>query len=156
MLHPHTSHPHIQIPASKSPVPSEREDVNKLVSDLIGGTLSPFSSQSPQKGNSKSPEPIPGGVDEVETGKATPPFPRKRHVKLVMDHLAPINIRPKVRHMMCVMLVFRITPQHFGQRRSQAGHFRCIVEIHLSELHLSELHLSESPNNDIHKYFAVH
>ena len=89
-----------QIPISKSPVPAlarEREDVNKLVSDLIGGTLSPSPSHSPQTAKSKSPEPSPVSVGEHEgEEKITPTFTQKKSVKLVKDTLAPINIKPKV------------------------------------------------------------
>jgi len=89
-----------QIPISKSPVPAlarEREDVNKLVSDLIGGTLSPSPSHSPQMAKSKSPEPSPVSVGEHDgEEKITPTFTQKKSVKLVKDTLAPINIKPKV------------------------------------------------------------
>ena len=74
----------------------EREDVNKLVSDLIGGGAAPASS-------SKSPTPKVAAVGdspakEPQKQSITPgSVGRSRPVKhLVVDQLAPVNIRPRV------------------------------------------------------------
>ena len=71
----------------------EREDVNKLVSDLIGGGTAPASSSS------KSPTPK-AAVDSPakEPQKQVTPgsVGRSKPVKLVIDQMAPVNIRPKV------------------------------------------------------------
>ena len=75
----------------------EREDVNKLVSDLIGGGAAPASSSS------KSPTPKAAAVGESPAKEpqkqSTIPgsVGRSRPVKhLVVDQLAPVNIRPRV------------------------------------------------------------
>lgn len=71
----------------------EREDVNKLVTDLIGGSVlsSPPTAVAPPSSAQRTPE------------KTTPTKPaqqvsagRSRQVKLVVDQMASVNIRPKV------------------------------------------------------------
>lgn len=75
----------------------EREDVNKLVTDLIGGSVlsSPPSAvtagHTPSSAASRTPEQTPPtkSAPQVSAG-------RSRQVKLVVDQLAAVNIRPKV------------------------------------------------------------
>lgn len=71
------------------PLAREREDVNKLVSDLIGGGAAPATT-------SKSPTPKPTDSPTKEPPKPVVPSSKGR-VKLVVDQLAPVNIRPKVK-----------------------------------------------------------
>ena len=83
-----------QIPkAAPDPLAKEREDVNKLVSDLIGGGAAPASS-------SKSPTPkatVDSPAKEPQKQVTPSSSGRSKPVKLVVDQLAPVNIRPKVR-----------------------------------------------------------
>ena len=89
-----------QIPkAAPDPLAKEREDVNKLVSDLIGGGAAPASSST------KSPTPKAAAAvgdspaKEPQKQSTTPggSVGRSRPVKhLVVDQLAPVNIRPRV------------------------------------------------------------
>lgn len=73
---------------SPDPLSKERDDVNKLVSDLIGGSPLPAStSPAPPE---QSPEAV-GTVSPVAAVTTS-----KRKVKLVKEPLAPIIIRPKV------------------------------------------------------------
>ncbi len=86
--------------------------MNKLVSDLIGGGAAPAPSSS---SSSKSPTPK-GAVGESpakEPQKQITPSSsvgRSKPVKhLVVDQLAPVNIRPRVRMLcsyiyMCILL----------------------------------------------------
>lgn len=72
---------------SPDPLSKERDDVNKLVSDLIGGSPLPAStSPAPPE---QSPEAV-GTVSPVAAVTTS-----KRKVKLVKEPLAPIIIRPK-------------------------------------------------------------
>ena len=78
---------------SKSPTPSDslakkREDVNKIVTDLLGPTVS-----TPSRSPHKSPEPEASGEEKTTPISVSP---RKRAVKLVVDTMAPINIHPRV------------------------------------------------------------
>ena len=79
-----------QIPKPGEP-PAKDEDVYKLVSDLIGGGAAPTSP-------SPSPTPKPTGPTATEPPKQATPISggRGRAPKLVVDQLAPVNIRPKV------------------------------------------------------------
>jgi len=74
----------------------EREDVNKLVTDLIGGSAL----TSPPKAVSSAPPPSTAQKSPVKTSPTKSPSQvsagRSRQVKLVVDQLAPVNIRPKV------------------------------------------------------------
>jgi len=72
----------------------EREDINKLVTDLIGGgsslaTPSNASMVAPQE--KLEPAKSAPGVVSVLSSAST-----RSRVKLVIDELAAINIRPKV------------------------------------------------------------
>lgn len=88
---------------SPDPLSKERDDVHKLVSDLIGG--SPVSGQTSSSSStpadhSTSPAAAvtssPGTAGTVSTAAAV-----KRKVKLAVEPLAPIIIRPKVSCGMC-------------------------------------------------------
>ena len=85
---------------SVSPTPSdshakERVDVNKLVHELIGETLSP-----PSRLTDSSPHKSPQTpVLDVSSEIPTPTSSRRKPVRLVVDTLAPINIKPRVRSM---------------------------------------------------------
>lgn len=73
----------------------EREDVNKLVTDLIGGSVL----STPPTASAASP--TPAAHRTPEQTPPTKPAPqlsagRSRQVKLVVDQLAAVNIRPKV------------------------------------------------------------
>ena len=76
---------------SPDPLTKERDDVNKLVSDLIGG--SPLPAQP-------SPAPSVVGVaksaSDVAGSTPSGPTSDRRRTKLVMETLAPVVIRPKV------------------------------------------------------------
>ena len=83
-----------QIPKAAAPQPKEREeDVYKLVSDLIGGGATPKSPTATPAPKQAGPAAAP------EQPKQTTPASsgRSKAVKLVVDQLAPVNIRPKVR-----------------------------------------------------------
>ena len=84
-----------QVPKAADPLAKEREDVNKLVSDLIGGGVAPTSpgpSTSPVA--AKTPDSAATGTPKQITPAASG---RSKPVRLVVDQLAPVNIRPKVR-----------------------------------------------------------
>ncbi len=76
----------------KEPVSSEREDVTKLVDQLlIGETTQPSQSTlSPQP--SRTGDPSPSHKTTPTTATATS---KQRRLKLVVDQLAPVNIRPR-------------------------------------------------------------
>ena len=78
---------------AKSPTPTDslakkREDVNKIVTDLLGPSAS-----APSPRDRKSPEPEASGEEKAMPISVSP---RKRAVKLVVDTMAPININPRV------------------------------------------------------------
>ncbi len=75
----------------KEPVSSEREDVNKLLDELVGEPSQPSQSTlSPQSSRTG---------DHTPTHKTTPTSTlstnKERKLKLVVDQLAPVNIRPR-------------------------------------------------------------
>ncbi len=90
----------LQLPVSPSKsdhLAREREDVNKLVTDLIGG-----SSLTPTAAAVAAASATPTALQRTPE-HATPTKPAQqvsarpsRPVKLVVDQLAPVNIRPKV------------------------------------------------------------
>lgn len=65
--------------------------MNKLVSDLIGGDIPSVSPVPPKQVPKKTPEKEPTKQVQI----TTPPS-RIKPVKLVIDQLAPVNIRAKV------------------------------------------------------------
>ncbi len=72
----------------------EREDINKLVTDLIGGSsLAPPASNvaTPSQENLTEPSKSIASVSSVMSAVSS-----RQKVKLVIDELAAINIRPKV------------------------------------------------------------
>ena len=73
----------------------ERKDIDKLVTDLIGGGSSPAVAPSNTSNTTLQ--------DKVEVARSTPGITtalsstsNRSKVKLVIDELAAINIRPKV------------------------------------------------------------
>lgn len=74
--------------SSVQPDIRDLDDVNKLVSELIGpGSPS-------QQDKTMSPEaPVPKATSEKRASEMTP---RKKPVNLVQEVLAPVNIKPKV------------------------------------------------------------
>ena len=92
-----------QMPVSPSKgdnLAREREDVNKLVTDLIGGSsLTPVSAAvaaaaaTPTAAQQRTPEHAapPKSAQQLSKGPS-----RQVKVKLVVDQLASVNIRPKV------------------------------------------------------------
>ena len=80
----------------------EREDVNKLVTDLIGGSASLTPTAAAVAAAAATPTAL-----QRTPEHATPTKPAQqlsagpsRPVKLVVDQLAPVNIRPKVSRLM--------------------------------------------------------
>ena len=78
---------------SPDPLSKERDDVHKLVSDLIGG--SPVSSHTTTSSTPPNVTTSPAAPVTSSPG-TTAPAAAKRTVKLVVEPLAPIVIRPKV------------------------------------------------------------
>jgi dynein intermediate chain len=78
---------------SPDPLSKERDDVNKLVSDLIGGSPPATKPSSTPSVLAKSP-----GEVAASPAAGTPAPACKRKTKLVMEALAPVVIRPKVVH----------------------------------------------------------
>ena len=92
----------LQIPQkTEVPAKAREEDVYKLVSDLIGGGAKP-TSPTP----TPTSKPTTSAAAATETQKQAPPTSggRSKAVKLVVDQLAPVNIRPKVRNIQVVEL----------------------------------------------------
>ena len=87
----------------------EREDVNKLLADLIGGSgLSSQSSSSSVSAVPSSPPKSPVKTTPA-VGAVKGVASRSRKVKLNVDTLAQINIKPKVSlttHVSCDVCVF--------------------------------------------------
>jgi hypothetical protein len=75
---------------SPDPLSKERDDVNKLVSDLIGGSPLATKPSSTPSVLAKSP-----GEVAASPAAGTPVSACKRKTKLVMEALAPVVIRPK-------------------------------------------------------------
>ena len=79
---------------SPDPLARERENVDKLVTDLIGGsTLSPSQAAAVAVAT-KSPDGVKSKPEIKEPSASL--IPRAKPVKLVLDVLAPINIKAKV------------------------------------------------------------
>lgn len=96
---------------SPDPLSKERDDVNKLVSDLIGGSAIPTQT-SVTPSQSKSP---------AEVSKSPPmqisATAGKRKVKLVMETLAPVVIRPKVGCIVCQSMWYGISILYYRKWR---------------------------------------
>ena len=69
---------------------SEREDISKLVDKLIGDDTPPHPAISP-----KHAKPDPSTSIQKTTPSTSAPSSQQRKLKLVVDQLAPVNIRPK-------------------------------------------------------------
>lgn len=87
-------------PKVADPRAKERQDVNQLVSDLIG-TSPAKSPRSTLAARARSPETSGAGAAQQQQGEEvtptpTPPRVQKRAVNLVVDTLASINIKPRV------------------------------------------------------------
>lgn len=81
------------------PRAKERQDVNQLVSDLIGSSPAKSARSTLTAARARSPEPSGAGTvqqGEEATPTPTPPRVQKRTVNLVVDALASINIKPRV------------------------------------------------------------
>ena len=81
-------------PQKADPLTRERDDINRLVNDLIGDTtpLAPPALFPPSPTHTLSTTPEPERTDDNPKAAST----KKRLVKLAVDTLTPINIKPKI------------------------------------------------------------
>lgn len=91
-----------QVPVSPSKsdhLAREREDVNKLVTDLIGGSTSLSPTAAAVAAAVATPTSLQRSPEQATPTKPAQPVSAgpSRPIKLVVDQLAPVNIRPKVK-----------------------------------------------------------